>query len=81
MLVLDLLGTGVDLLLSLTLTTIEGANSLDVGLILEGALIDGQVFIELSSSADETVDFIASQFFDAIAKGTKIMLGYLYCLG
>ena len=81
MLVLDLLGTGVDLLLSLTLTTIEGANSLDVGLILEGALIDGQVLIELSGSADETVDFIASQFFDAIAKGTKIMLGYLYCLG
>ena len=81
MLVLNLLGTGVDLLFSLTLTTIEGANSLDVGLILKGTLIDGQVFIELCGSADETVDFIASQFFDAIAKGKKIMLGYLYCLG
>merc|ERR1711959_70623 len=58
-LMLDLLGLGVDLLLSLTLSSVKVAGRFDVSLVLEGALVDGEVLIELGSTADQTVDFVA----------------------
>ena len=55
-LVLDLLGLGVDLLLSLPLATIEGNESVNSALSLEAGLLEGQRLVESSSAAHEPVD-------------------------
>merc|ERR1719498_513671 len=65
-LVLNLLGLGVHLLLSLTLSGVEVASGFNVSLVLEGALEDSHLLIELRSASDQTVDFVAGQFFNAL---------------
>ena len=72
MFMLDLLWSGINLLFSLTLSTIKGASSLNMSLSLETTLIDGKLFIELSGSTDQTVNLVAGQFFDAITRQIQI---------
>ena len=57
--VLNFLWLGVNLLLSLSLTGIEIASSLDVGFGDDSSLGEGEGLIELSGTADKTVDFVS----------------------
>lgn len=53
--VLDLLGGGVDLLFSLSLTTLGVDESVDDALVLEASLSKSVFTLELSSTEDDTV--------------------------
>lgn len=53
--VLDLLGGGVDLLFSLSLTTLGVDESVDDALVLEASLGKSVFTLELSSTEDDTV--------------------------
>ena len=56
-LVRDLLGLGVDLLLSLSLTAIKSDESVDAALGLEASLLDSHRLVKLSSVEHKSVDW------------------------
>lgn len=62
--VLDLLGGGVDLLFSLSLTTLGVNESIDNALVLEAALGKGVFTLELSGTEDDTVDGVLGDILD-----------------
>jgi len=63
-LVLDLLGLGVDLLLSLSLTTIKSNNNVDACLSLKTCLFDGQFIVESGGVEDDLVYWVLDLLLD-----------------
>ena len=64
--VLDLLWLGVDLLLSLSLTTIKVVVDDDVGLGGDASLVEGGGVVEDGGTVHEVVAFVAGQFFNLV---------------
>ena len=74
-LVCDLLGLGVDLLLSLTLTTLQVHEGNDVALGGEAALIDGGFVRKDGSAAHKSVDSVVDLVFNLDSIQVKKVTG------
>ena len=70
-LVLDLLGLGVNLLLSLTLATVKGNEGVNAALGLEASLSEGEGLLEVGSVENKSVDGVVNLFLDFGSKQKK----------
>ena len=75
--VLDLLGLGVDLLLSLSLTTVKLDEGVDAALGLEASLLNGEAILKGGGVEDKSVNGEVNSLLDF--GSTKIRMGLGIC--